>query len=442
LLLGLAATAGAEEGRPAIAHGAYQGYNVLLIEVPEVRRDHVSSYGYGRPTTPRLDALAREGVRFEHVVAAAPWCVPGKLAVWTGRYPFEHGVVNKFAAGPDGEAVTATLPAAVPTFPELLREAGYAVVGFTGDAGVGGAFGFSRGFERYVDDREMAGLGYSVPLALAWLREERREPFFLWVQGYDAHGLSVPEGGYTRAFAKDYRGALTGSREEQKAFRERGLALRFGTDGPRAASLGFSPEDQAFYVDLYDEKLQAMDAWLGRLLDGLAAEGLAERTLVIYFAGHGDEFFDHGFLDHAATLYEEQIHVPMVWRLPGGTPGAVVPAQVRTVDIFPTLFALLGLPHPPVTGVSLLAHLSGQGSALEGFSETSYRLFTHQSALVTADRRYKLIYTHESQARELYDLQQDPGERRNLAAADPATADRLLARLLELRGEAQERAAP
>lgn len=411
--------------RQSLASGQYRGANIVLIEVPEVRRDHLGCYGYRRPTSPRLDAMAQEGIRFEHVVAAAPWCVPGKLAVWTGIYPSAHGVLNKFSQDAAGQAVPASLSPAIPTFPELLKQAGYTLMGFTGDMGVAGAFGFSRGFDRYVDDRELGGLDYTVPLAIDWLTQQRQEPFFLFVQGYSAHGLFVPAEGYRRTFAKGYRGPLTGSKEEQKLFRERSLALRFGTEGSPASNLGFSRADQRFYVDLFDEKVQATDQWIGRLLDALDELQLTDRTIVVFFAGHGDEFFDHGFLDHAATLYEELIHVPLIITLPGWGAGHVVRSQVRMVDLFPTLFALLGLTHHDVTGVSLLPILNGQPMALLGFSETQYRLLTHQSAVVTPDHRYKLIYTHGTQRRELYDLARDPGERHDVAAARPEIADAL-----------------
>lgn len=435
-----ASAAGAE--RFPIQAGRYKGYNVVLIEVPEVRRDHVGCYGYRRPTTPYLDAMAKRGFRFERVVAAAPWCVPGKLAVWTGMYPSAHGVVNRFVQDAQGQIVPASLSPSIPTFPEWLKEAGYAVMGFTGDAGVGGTFGFSRGFDQYVDDRELAGLDYTVPLAMAWLRTARKEPFFLFVQGYTAHGLWVPPGGYKRVFAKRYRGTLTGSKEEQKRFRERGLALRFGLDGtPKAPRLAFSPEDRQFYLDLYDEKVQDTDRYIGELLESLKDLKLDERTIVIYFSGHGDEFFDHGFLDHAATLYEELIDVPMVMTLPGMTRGRVVPSQVRTIDIFPMVFDLLGLAHPSVTGVSLLPALNGQPQELVGFSETEYRLFTHQSALVDPAHRYKLIYTHETGRQELYDLAHDPNEQHNLAAQQSELAATLERRLKEiLRGMARRSA--
>jgi arylsulfatase A-like enzyme len=157
-----------------------------------------------------------------------------------------------------------------------------------------------------------------------------------------------------------------------------------------------------------------------------------DHTILVLYSGHGDEYFDRGFLDHGTTLYEETIHVPLFVAVPGMQEGRVVESQIRTVDLFPTVFDLLGLSSPPVTGVSVLPALNGRRRDLVGVSETEYRLFTHKSALVTADHRYKLIYTHDSRQTELYDLVKDPQERKNLVTDHPQLAKQLQDQLMAL----------
>lgn len=429
------AVGAAAEGRAAITAGQYRGANVIFIEFADVRRDHLGCYGYARPTTPHLDALAKRGIRFEHVVTAAPWCVPGKNAIWTGLYPSAHGVVNKYEIDEAGGVRRARLADTIPTFPELLkRQAGYTLVAFTGGAGVSGVSGLDRGFDLYNEGPDLSGFDVTVPRAVDWLRTEFKEPFFMFLQGYTAHGQAAPPaGGYQRVFAADYQGPLTGSAEEFKRFREESLKQRYNKEGPGLKRLPFNPEDEAFYVALYDERIQEADRWVGRFLEALNALKLNERTIVVFFAGHGDEYFDHGFIDHGTNLYEEVIDVPLIITLPGMTEGRVVASQVRTIDLFPTTFELLGLSHHPVTGVSILPAMNGKPLSLVGFSETEYRLFTHKSALIAPDHRYKLLFTHETGERELYDLAKDPHEQHNLAQRKRRLTDQLEQQLFAIR---------
>jgi len=377
-------------------------------------------YGSTRGLTPVLDTFARRAIRFDQAIAVAPWCVPGKLAMWTGLYPTAHGMHNRFMTSATGETVSATLSSKIPTYPEALKAAGYAVVGFTGDAGVTGSFGFNRGFDRYVDDREFGGFDYSVPLAIEWLKAHQGQRFFLWLNGYDAHWGYRPSGGYQRRFAPAYQGPLTGAADEQKRFQEQSLQMRFAMDKP-VKDMGWSVEDQAFYEALYDERVQAGDARLGIFFRTLEEFGLMKNTIIVVFSGGGDEYFDHGFLGHGATLYDEVLHVPLFMKFPGQDTERVIPDQVRLFDVFPTLFDLLGLSfHHPVDGVSLQPLLNGESMQLPAMAETRFRSFTHQYALRTADGHYKFIYTEAPAKRvELYDLSNDSHEQHNIASQQP-----------------------
>ncbi len=421
-----------------IPQGAYAGANVILIELNPLRWDHVGLYGSSRGLTPMLDAFSSNAIRFEQAIAVAPWCVPGKLAMWTGLYPTTHGMHNKLMTSASGEVVPAVLSSTIPTYPEALKAAGYAVVGFTGDAGVAGSFGFNRGFDRYVDDREFGGLDYAAPLAIEWLKTHTQQRFFLWLNGYDAHWHYEPPGGYQKRFCATYRGRLTGRVEERKLLDDRILETRFTKDAP--SGLGFSSEDKAFYEALYDEKVQDADARLGRFLKSLDELGLTKNTIVVMFSGGGDEYFDHGFLGHGLTLYEEILHVPLLMRLPDRDAQQAISQQVRLFDVFPTLFDLLGIRFDhPVQGVSLLPALNGQPLGLEAMAETRFRLSTHQYALRTADSHYKLIYSQAPSKRvELYDLWKDPHEQDNIAAKQPRLTDELEQRLFQIIRLAQE----
>ena len=434
---GLLAMAGCQPSHGArdkpMLHGDFAGSNVILIEVNPLRYDRVGLHGSTRGLTPLLDAFGRRSVRFEQAIAAAPWCFPGKLAMWTGRAPSAHGMHNKYTVSSTGAPVLATLARSIPTYPEALKAAGYAVVGFTGDAGVAGMWGFNRGFDRYIDDREFGGLDYAAPLALEWLRAHQGQRFFLWLNGYDVHWHYVPPKGYQRRFAKEYHGPLTGSVEEEQRVQDLSLERRFAADGS-SDDLKFSAADRAFYEALYDEKVQDADARLGQFLRDLEAMGLLKNTMVVVFSGGGEEFFDHGFLGHGPTLYDEIIRVPLLMKFPGRESARVIRGQVRLFDVFPTLMDLLGLPFAhPVEGVSLRPLLNGQPLNLPAVSETRFRLFTHQYALRTADGRYKVIHTKTPVRRlELYDLSEDPREQRNIASQQPRLAYELEQQLFRI----------
>jgi arylsulfatase A-like enzyme len=146
--------------------------------------------------------------------------------------------------------------------------------------------------------------------------------------------------------------------------------------------------------------------------------GLYERSIIVLFSDHGEEFMDHDGLDHGATLYQEQLHVAMMIRFPGYGRRQDIQTPVRTLDIFPTLFDALGLQGPAtVDGKSLLPLLRGQKDASPVFAETDYRLFVHQRMI--REGKYKLILDLLDGKRELYDLAADPTEQKNLSSTDP-----------------------
>lgn len=402
-----------------ITAGAFAGYNVVLVSFDAVRADHVGCYGYDRPTTPNLDALAAESYLFERTVATSSWTVPSTMSIFTGLWPSVHQVLNKYAVAGPQTMVPARLNPAIPTIPEYLGHEGYALAAFTGDAGVNGAFGYDRGFEVYLDDRKFGGFDYSVPAAQQWLREHASERFFMFLHGYDAHGQYDPPDGYRKAFASDYAGTMQGGAVEQGELRERGLRNKIEGKGDGEAFLELSDEDFEFHAALYDEKIQDADARFADFLRTLDELGLRERTILVVLSDHGEEFGDHGYLDHGPTLYDELIRVPLVVHLPGRA-GGRIDSQVRTLDVLPTVAELLGVELPFVHhGVSLLPLLNNQPQALPAFAETDYRLFTHKRALCDAEGRYKFVLTLESGKKELYDLREDPAELTNRVEQEP-----------------------
>lgn len=420
---------------PAAAAGGplCPGCNVVLISLDALQGAHVGANGYGRPVTPYFDSLAKKGVLFRQAVSPASWTVPATMSWFTGVRPSGHKVVNKFSVFTGEKKEPANLQRlspGLPTLTEILKGAGYAAGGFTGDAGVSGVFGFSAGFDVYFDSvPAFSGLPKSVPQALKWLPEVKDRKFFLFLHGYDFHGQYVPAGGFDRRYADPaYAGPYTGAASEQAELREKGLADGF---------LDLTDADKAFWRAIYDEKIARADAELKFFMEAFARLGVKNRTVFVLAADHGTEFFEHGRVDHGATLYDELVRVPLLILIPGVKP-AVVQRQVTTLSLMPTILELVGadpgpearkrFEAPPLT--PLLLGRSGGPYPKDVFLETDYRLYTHKRAVRSEEAgRWKYILTLETGEEELYDLYRDPGEKKNLAMERPAEAARLRKKL-------------
>ncbi|MBW2273234.1 MAG: sulfatase [Deltaproteobacteria bacterium] len=387
--------------------------NVLFIVVDTLRWDHVGSYGYERDTTPYIDALAGAGVRFDRAYSPSPWTKPSVASMLTGLYPSGHSV-NTMVSG---------LPSSVQTLPEILQEQGYLTWGIVSNALLGpkkGA-GFEQGWERYV---EAGSGGHQVVstervtrkavAALEQITADER-PFLLFVHYFDPHyNYRSHDAGY----APRSVGRLNGNQDIEVL---------------RRMLPELSEPELRFLRDLYDEEVRFTDAGIGRLLETLTALGLEDETLVVLTADHGEELGERGWLGHTRTLYEELIRVPLVVRAPGvSTAGAVVSTPVSLVSLTPTILELLGIGagglafhESPIT--SLIRGDGGRSEALV-YGEVDFASFdaakrARKKSVI--GRRFKLVRDDDTGFTELYDLEQDPQERENLAAARPALRDRL-----------------
>jgi arylsulfatase A-like enzyme len=391
--------------------------NIILISMDALRWDRTGVSGNKDGLTPNLDQLSEEAVVFHQATSAAPWTLPSHMSVWTGRWPSVHQVTNKLRPLSGGQMVETSLSAGIETYPDLLIRSGRKAAGFTGGAGVQGKYGFSRGFDSYLDDRYFAGMDYSIPPALSWLKAHTSTPFFLFLHGYDVHGqYDLPRSALDAL--RGYDGALDGSKSEQAKLREQGLENIKKPGDPAHLHGTLDDADAAYLAQVYDGKVRLADERLGSFLSQLKALGLYDRSVIILMSDHGDEFMEHGGLDHGASLYQEQLHVAMMIRFPGYGRRQDIHTPVRTLDIFPTVFAALGLDGPStVDGMSLLPLMRGQSLDLPVFAESDYRLFVHLRML--REGKYKLILDLLDGKRELYDLEADPGEKRDLSSGDP-----------------------
>ena len=392
--------------------------NVIVVSMDALRFDHT---GLGGGTfTPNLDAFQKEAVAFSNATSPAPWTVPAHMAIFTARWPSHHGVVNKLVPDPAGgkELVLDRLKDTIPLLPEELSKQGWEAVAFTGGAGISGKFGYNRGFTTYLDDKVFAGMDYSGPPAMEWLSANADHHFLMFFHGYDVHGQH-PMTKTVAELAPDYQGTIDGSIEQQAKLREAGLAAIVKPGDPAKGDI--SPEDAAILLKVYQQKVREADERLGLFFARVRELGLMDKSLVVVLADHGEEFMEHGYLDHGATICEHQLHVPLMIRFPGGEGARVVDTPVRTLDTFPTLFDALGVAPPPdIDGKSLLPLLRGQQVDLPIYAESDYRLFVHLRAR-TRDGK-KLILDLADGQKQLHDLGADPQESTDLSETDPRTA--------------------
>lgn len=413
--------------------------NLIIISLDGLQSKHLDSYGYPLHTTPNLDAFLNQSTLFTKTVSPSSWTVPTHMSIFTSMYPSEHKVVNKFSEydPKTGKGIIANLknlsPNAV-TLAEILKNNGYVTGGFTGDAGVGPQFGFKQGFDTYFETESFGGLSGSVPKAIEWLTANKDKPFFLFLHGYDVHGQHEPAGGFDYRFVtKPYTGKYTGSKIEQGKLREEALA--------NGGTLKMSDEDISFWRAIYDEKINRMDVEFKNFMDQVKGLNVLDNTVVMVISDHGTEFFEHNSIDHGATLYGELVDTLFAIHKPRQKDGKKVDQLVSTFDILPTALDLLGIKNPvpqQTKGIDLVPSLSGKNVAHDVFSETDYRLFTFKRSLQTPDG-WKLILTLDSGKKELYDLNNDPKELKNLILDNPSKGyeleQKLQAHITETNGQ-------
>jgi arylsulfatase A-like enzyme len=427
-------------GEPLLQPAAGAGRpHVLLVSLDTLRADRVGAWGYPRPTTPNLDALAAAGVRFAEAISQAPWTTPSHMSLLSALYPSAHGLNRGFQelqSSRRGQGAYPTLPDGVPTLASLLRDAGWRTLAHTGGTTLAAELGFHRGFDVYrdgfpaLDDAVLAQLE-------AWLDVyAAREPVFLFFHTFEPHAP------YTHSELAEH---LLDAEQHAALAEISRTGVRRGTEDrvePFLRTQGLMrPEVTSA---LYDGDVRASDAFLGRLFAALARRGLWERTLVVVLSDHGEEFAEHRsdrfYNAHCATLHRELVHVPLLMRVPGRfAPGRVVEGPVELVDVAPTLLELLGLPVPAgLHGESLVARMDGAPAPPDATALSEATCAGDEwKALRIGAHKYLAGFSAPGGERSgipgarrwerLYDVERDPGERHNLATGTGGWPERLRA---------------
>ena len=357
-------------------------HGLVIVTLDTTRADRLPVYGFSGVATPTIDALASHRAVFDEAVSVAPLTLPAHTSLFTGLYPSHHGVRENADRGLDARHATLA---------GILHDRGFRTGAFVGATILNADRGLSRGFDVYDDGRQD---GTPPPLrrsasdvtdrATAWVRRLNERPFFLWVHLYDVHA-------------------------------------------PQALPVEF----RRAYGDQYEGGIAYLDAQIGRLRDALARRDVVANTVFVVVGDHGESLGEHGEQTHGVFLYESTLHVPLIVCAPG-IRGTRVAGVASLVDILPTVLLLLRVPVPAARdGVSLVPALtSGRAPERAVYAESVY---AHHFGLgVLRMVRHGGLKFIDGPTPELYDLERDPAETRNLADQHIATAVALQRDLLDV----------
>ncbi|MDH3403042.1 MAG: sulfatase-like hydrolase/transferase [Acidobacteriota bacterium] len=433
-LLGILAAALAVAGCGEPAAPRRSVANVLLVTVDTLRADHLSAWGYARPTSPVIDRLAAEGVRFDQAWAQWPKTGPSFASLFTATYPKDNGIVRRIGT---------PLPAGFLMLAEGLKRRGYATHAVVSNSAVGREFYFDQGFDTYVETWKLppepdgsantaAVVNREVLATVAAM--DRSRPFFLWVHYIDPHFPYRPPAEWLAPFLAD------------GVYEPLAVLDVAGTPHRQMGGIGKNQlldrrRDLGYYVAAYDAEIAYADHHIGRLLDELGSAGLMDNTLTVLTSDHGESLGDHNYyFDHGRFGFESCLHVPLVFYFPGRIEPRVDREPVELLSLAPTILQFAGVSLPDgawMQARSLLPRLAGEaGDDEDGFSHAEAGYATEgRWQKIVRDQRYKLIFAPYSASQRyiggrgrpyaLYDLEADPGETVNLAESEPEIFARL-----------------
>lgn len=420
-----------------LEHRAPRGLAIVFV-LDALRADHLTQYGYARPTSPGLDALVQVATLFENAYAPSSYTTTSTASLFTGLAPPRHGARRQGAR----------LSADLETFAEVLRDRGYAARGVSFNPVVSDKAGFTQGFADFFE-REAGSpfnlypdVSQGLDRLRRWLDEHPGEPQLLYFQVMNTHGpYLVPQSANEVLLGR-------APRSDFQYYRAPMGRILAGDIDKRSQ---VTPSYVESAIERYDTAIRYATDQIGAFLEELRDRKLFDDALIVLTSDHGDEFFEHGGFSHGYTLYEEVVRVPLLVKLPRQREARRVEARVTLMDLLPTLAEVVDAAVPAdLDGRSLLPLLEGRATGDDATPRPLLLSADFAPRLVAEgliDGRHKLIAIEESyegargQVR-LYDLASDPGEREDLAARRPGLARAMLARLASEAGQAPGRAAP
>ncbi|MGH7789462.1 MAG: sulfatase family protein [Candidatus Binatia bacterium] len=436
-LVALLAAGCRDQGTPA-ARALPRDLTVLIVVLDACRADKLGCYGFGRATTPHLDALAGDpdGVTFTRHYVQGAWTKPSVASLFTGRFVHQHGITGDYRALPGGaQFATQTLDARLPTLAEQFQAAGFRTIAAVRNHHPQPAYGFARGFDEYATGRAAhRSDADAVDGLLAGLRAPGRVFGYLHLRGcHQPFRPPTRDAEYIARYGTPYDEAA----RQAAGVDFTGPAM---CDRLRGGQATLQPPDIAFLHLIYEARLRQVDQQVvARLVAGLRAAGRYDDTLLIITADHGEELYDHRGYAHGHALWEEIVRVPLIVKFPRGLKPAGparVTALTRAIDLLPALLDFAAL--PPLPGLPGRRIFAGE-FATQALTERGHFAGTIEEwTLIDGD--HKLI--ESPTGARLYDLAADPGERHDLAAERPDTTADLRRAAAALRADGAAHAAP
>ncbi len=408
--------------------------NVLFLLVDTLRADHLGSYGYEKIKTPRLDALAASGMKFNSAWAQATWTRPSVASVMTSLYPASHRT----------NFLEVRVPEQLDTLAEVMQSAGYRTCGLSANRNVSEIFGFAQGFDDFwayssselnsilrftswergrVVLSKYLGIGRAKKgkdssnaaalnvRALEWFDNKKDQmPWFMYIQYIDPHGPYAPPADFLAEKGIDIL---------PKEILKQVGGVNKEAPFPFGAQELVDPKLLERIVRLYDAEIEYTDREVGRLLDELKARGQLENTMIVLTSDHGEEFYEHKQFGHGQSTFSELSHIPLFISGPNIKPG-VSSAPVELVDLYPTMATWAGAATPQnIQGKDLSVLLAGGQEKNRNSLVQNIKVGELHSLII---KNHKLVQVRHSDGQEtwmLFDITTDPLEQNNIANLNP-----------------------
>lgn len=391
-------------------------FNVVILSIETQRADHLGCYGYSRNTSPFIDSIAKEGILFENHFTSQSSTWPSLTSMLTSLYPVSTSVrINGDMLPPD-----------IPTLADILEKNGYETAAFLGAFCKAG---------RFFNHKVCSNDRIIVKEANKWLEQNADKPFFMWMHFKAPHYPYTPPEKYDVFTDKNYNGKYDGSKKS--------------VDDITLDRIKLSDKDLNHIISLYDGEVLLADAYIRRVYKKLENLGLADKSIIIITADHGEDLYQRNFyFYHSASIYDSTLHIPLIIRLPGSTiTGKRVRDIVENIDIAPTILELLHIPRPShFEGKSMLSLIQNDSAQDDLSIALGERWVKPSNILSIRTRKWRYIYNPDNihpqsikpiykykiDEEELYDLEKDPGEVNNIVAQHPDIVEELRKKMLAL----------
>lgn len=391
--------------------------HVILLVIDTLRADMIRCQGEAAPPTPNIDNLASDCVRFSHAMSPSPWTMPAMVSLMTGLAPEVHGALAKNSRVPDG----------LTTLAEYMKAAGYVTGASVDNPYLSAKHGMDAGFDEFIHYprntrdtsfgtlilqrlfpkryRDLSSTDVTAAHAIEFIERHSEKNFFLWTHIFDPHiAYGPPERFQPKGTPPSRIGRRFGSVKE----------IRLGMLYP-------TPGEKEWIRKLYEGEVRYVDEAVGKIIQTLRAEGIYDDALIVLVSDHGEEFFEHGGIEHGHTLYDELLRVPLMVKLPGAAGKRVVEEPVSTQRVMATILGTCGIApgDAPSDGAETLIPAEPTEEPKDT-EETEYDPVFGTGCLYFEPREsvvldgYKYIRGLDTGVEELYDLERDPAETKNV----------------------------